>query len=175
MGIEELSDLIQQHGKVLYGFCYRLTGNKADTDDLYQETFLKAMELSHKMDKDQNPKSFLISIAIRLRKNQRRKFAWRQRIAPTSEWNEGVGTQHSEAAGVETPEEAVLSRERRVMIQNAVNRLNDKLKLPLYMHYTAEMSVDEIAAVLNIPPGTVKSRLHKARKLMKNSLEVDSP
>lgn len=32
MGIEELSELIQQHGRVLYGFCYRLTGNKADTD-----------------------------------------------------------------------------------------------------------------------------------------------
>lgn len=70
----------------------------------------------------------------------------------------------------------MLSRERRFMIQNVVDRLNDKLRLPLYMYYTGEMSVDEIAAVRHIPSGTVKSRLHQARKAMKTILEeVDSP
>ncbi|MFD3257186.1 RNA polymerase sigma factor [Paenibacillus lentus] len=174
MGIEELGDLIQQHGKVLYGFCYKLTGNKTDTDDLYQETFLKALELSHKIDRSQNPKAFLIGIAIRLRKNQRRKLAWRQRIAPTAELNGAVET-HCQAVGEATPEETVLSRERRILIRNAVDKLSDKLRTPLYMYYTAEMSLDEIASVLKIPPGTVKSRLHQARKSIKKLLEVDSP
>lgn len=173
MDIEELSNLIELHGRAIYGFCHKLTGNKADTDDLYQETFLKAMELRHKMDVSQNPKGFLISIAIGLRRNYRRKFAWRRRIAPMAELNEAVNMT-SLPGGDGTPEEALLSSELRGAIRAAADRLNDKLKLPLYMYYTVDMSVDEIAAVLRIPTGTVKSRLHQARKAMKKALEVES-
>lgn len=173
MDIDELTNLIKIHGKAVYGFCYRLAGNKEDADDLYQETFLKAIEVIHKMDTNQNPKSFLIAIAIRLRKNNRRKFAWRQRIAPTAGLNEAVD--HASVSESEaTPEDAVLSHELRDMIQAAADRLEDKLKIPLYMHYTAEMSIEEIAQALRIPPGTVKSRLFKARSNMKKLLEVES-
>jgi len=172
LDIEELSDLVKQHGKAIYGFCYKLAGNKADTDDLYQETFLKAMEVRHKMDMSQNPKAFLISIAVQLRKNKRRKFAWRQRIAPTAELNEAVDICGSEREA--TPEDAVLSLELRSRIQAAADRLDDKLRIPIYMYYTVEMSVEEIASALRIPAGTVKSRLYQARKAMKKILEVES-
>ncbi|MEK8126690.1 sigma-70 family RNA polymerase sigma factor [Paenibacillus filicis] len=173
MDIEELDELIKLHGRAIYGFCSKLTRNKADTDDLYQETFLTAMEVLHKLDVNHNPRGFLISIAIRLRNNNRRKFAWRQRIAPTAELNEDVH-KICKSEGEATPEEVVLSRELRDVIQAAADKLNDKLKIPLYMYYTAEMSVDEIASTLNIPSGTVKSRLHQARKSMKQILEVES-
>lgn len=172
--MDELSDLVKLHGKAIYGFCHKLAGNKTDTDDLYQETFLKAMEMRHKIDVNQNPKGFLISIAIRLRKNNRRKFAWRQRIAPTAELNEVVD-KACLPTGAETPEDAVLSDEFSGMIQSAAEGLVDKLKIPLYMYYTAEMSVDEIALALRIPSGTVKSRLYQARKAMKKILEVEFP
>ncbi|BFH59571.1 RNA polymerase sigma factor [Paenibacillus azoreducens] len=173
MEIDELNDLVKQHGKAIYGFCHKLTGNKADTDDLYQETFLKAMEMLHKMDASHNPKSFLISVAIQLRKNNRRKFAWRRRIAPTVEFKEEVD-KICPPDGEASPENAVLSDELRGMIRDAADSLNDKLRIPLYMYYTAEMSVEEIASVLKIPPGTVKSRLFQARKAMKKILEVES-
>ncbi|MBB6673350.1 RNA polymerase sigma factor [Cohnella nanjingensis] len=173
MEIEELSDLVRLHGKALYGFCYKLAGNKADTDDLYQETFLKAMELRYQMDANRNPKGFLISIAIRLRQNSRRKFAWRRRIAPAAAFDEAAD-KALWTNGVGAPEHAVLSNELRGTIQAAADSLNEKLKIPLYMHYTAEMSIEEIASALRIPPGTVKSRLHKARNTMKTILEADS-
>lgn len=174
MDIDELIALVDLHGKSIYGFCYKLTGNKEDTDDLYQETFLKAVELRLKMDASRNPKAYFLSIAIRLHKNHRRKLAWRQRIAPTAELNEAASKSGSLASEA-TPEDAVLSLELRTMIQDAAHRLDDKLKLPLYMYYTADMTVEEIAAALRIPPGTVKSRLHKARQTMRKVLEVDSP
>jgi len=174
LDIEELSDLIQQHGKALYGFCRRLTGNQADADDLYQETFLKAIEARNKLDRNRNPKSFLISIAVQLRNNHRRKFAWRQRIAPTSDFEESKDVPGS-SGQEETPEDAVLSLERRRSLQAAADSLQDKLKIPLYMHYTAEMSIEEIASALRIPLGTVKSRLYKARQAMKKDLEVELP
>ncbi len=50
----ELSHLIDNYGQDIYGFCYKLTGDRYQADDLYQETFLKATELCHKMDKDKS-------------------------------------------------------------------------------------------------------------------------
>lgn len=172
MEIDELIELVELHGKSIYGFCYKLAGNKEDTDDLYQDTFLKAVELRLKVDASRNPKAFLISIAIQLNKNHRRKFARRQRIAPTAELDEATNNFDS-TLNDKTPEEAVLSHELSTMIQNAAHQLGDKLKLPLYMYYTADMTVEEIACALKIPSGTVKSRLHKARKKMRNVLEME--
>jgi len=71
-----------------------------------------------------------------------------------------------------TPEDVVILRERCAVIRAAADKLNDKLRIPLYMYYTAEMSVEDIATALRIPQGTVKSRLHKARKILKEILEV---
>jgi len=170
--IEELSDLVNKHGKTIYGFCRRLAVNRADTDDLYQETFLTAMEKREQLDASRNPKGFLLSIAVRLRRNHRRKFAWRQRIAPTAELGDDADKLRHPAD--ESPEEAAIGSELRSKIQTAADGLNDKLKIPLYLYYTADLSVEEIAATLGIPVGTVKSRLHQARKTMKERLEAES-
>ncbi len=170
MTSEDLSEIVEQHGKAIYAFCYNLSKNKNDTDDLYQETFLKATELCNKIDKDSNPKGFLISVAVGIWKNKRRKYAWRQRIAPTEEFHDELDS--GDALKVETtPEDIAISNELSLVLQTAVGNLNDKLKIPVYMHYTAGMSVESIASALKIPLGTVKSRLHKARKLMKEVLE----
>ncbi|RJX38061.1 sigma-70 family RNA polymerase sigma factor [Paenibacillus pinisoli] len=173
MTIEELIELVKLHGKSIYGFCFQLTGSKEDTDDLYQETFLKALELRHKLDASRNPKAFLIAIAIRLQQNYRLKLAWRRKITPTAQLNDAAYLFLS-AASEASPEESLLSLELRAMIRKAASKLNDKLKHPLYMHYTADMTIEEIAEALRIPQGTVKSRLHKARKMIKQVLEVES-
>ena len=81
MTITELEQYIDEYGKDIFSFCKQVTGSVQEGEDLYQDTFLKAMELSERMDIENNPKSFLLSIAIRLWKNRRRKFAWKQRIA----------------------------------------------------------------------------------------------
>ncbi|HHV98617.1 MAG TPA: RNA polymerase sigma factor [Clostridiaceae bacterium] len=166
----EIDSLVVMYGKAVYGFCLRLAKNKDIADDLYQETFLKALELSRKIDKSNNPKGFLISIAVGLWKNNCRKYARRQRLAPEGELNEDSASGF--VCDSSTPEEIVIFRERCAVIRNEADKLNDKLRIPLYMYYTAEMSVKDIASALRIPQGTVKSRLHKARKILKNVLEV---
>lgn len=171
MDIAELNELINLHGKAIYGFCHKLVKNDTDTEDLYQETFLKAMELCHRIDKNQNPKAFLISVAIGIWKNNRRKYARRQKIAPT-EVLDGDGYKEHIFKDGSSPEDVVISNELRVLVQAAADSLNNKLKIPLYMYYTAGMSNEDIASALRIPQGTVKSRLHKARKVLKNILEV---
>lgn len=167
----DIDSLIMLYGKAIYGFCHRLAKNIDDADDLYQETILKAMRLCNKIDKGNNPKGFLISIAVGLWKNNRRKYTRRQKIAPFEELNEEA-ISCSTLFNTLTPEDEFILRERCAAVWAAADRLNDKLKVSLYMYYTAEMSVEDISLALKIPQGTVKSRLYKARKTLKNVLEV---
>lgn len=75
------------------------------------------------------------------------------------------------ASAESSPEEQMIFQELKEEIKKAAARLPDKLRITLYMYYTAQMSVEEIATALKVPKGTVKSRLHKARCLMKQILE----
>ena len=78
-----MEQCIREYGKEIYSFCKHLTCSRQEADDLYQDTFLKAVELQQKIDWQENPKSFLLSVAVRIWKNRKRKAAWRNRIAPT--------------------------------------------------------------------------------------------
>lgn len=170
--VREWNELIENHGKSIYSFCRNLARNQHDADDLYQETFLKAVEMGHRIDFDNNPKSFLISVAAGIWKNRNRKLLWRQNIAPTDSLDSDEKAERIPKAG-RTPEDIVINRELCQMVRQASNELSDKLRIPLYMFYTAEMSIEEIASALKLPKGTVKSRLHKARQAVKHNLEVN--
>lgn len=168
MELAELYQLTEQYGNVLYAFCIQLAGSRQEGEDLYQETFLKAVELHVQIDRARNPKSFLIAVAAHLWRNRRRKYAWRQRIAPTEPLSEQV--EQSEATLEEGPEYVAIQRELEQQVCRAVAALPDKLKLPVYMYYIADLSTEEITGLLHIPAGTVKSRLYKARKILRDVL-----
>lgn len=173
MTITELEQCIDCYGKEIYGFCRHITGNLQDGEDLYQDTFLKAVELADKIDINQNPKSYLISIAIRLWKNRSRKRAWRQRIAGGEIISEKTEADKEEiVCDTKTPETQVLLMEQNALVSRCVQELEEKYRLPLCLYYSAELSVKEIAECMRLPQGTVKSRLHKARAIIKEKLEV---
>ena len=172
MNRQELSELIRLHGDAVYNFCCRLTANRPDAEDLYQETFLKATELCHKIDQHGNPKAFLLSIALRLWKDHRRKFARRQRIAPIQALPEDETQWHFAGSEEIQPEEAAISREQAEAVRRAVEALDNSHRIPLYLYYTAELSIEEISTLLKLPSGTVKSRLYHARKAIQSRLEV---
>lgn len=169
MDLAQLEGCIGEYGKEVYAFCSRLTKNRQEAEDLYQETFLKAFEKRERMDINQNPKSYLISIALRIWKNKRRKFAWRRRIEQERFSGEETGEVSRFGAGAE---EAFLLAQQRRLIRQAVDALEERLRLPVYLYYIAGCPVEEIGKILGIPPGTVKSRLYKARILLRKKLEV---
>ncbi len=170
MTTDELRQFITEYGKHLYSFCCNLTGNRMDADDLYQDTILKAVEFRHKLDSSGNPKSYLLGIAVRLWKNQRRKFAIRQRILPIVDYDENL-VQEAMDTCVQ-PEGEVIRKETILEVRNKIKLLPEKLQIVILMYYTAEMSLQEISRALHIPEGTVKSRLHKGRKQLREFLEV---
>lgn len=170
MTIEELNQLITDYGKYVYSFCCNLTGNMNEADDLYQDTLLKAVELRHKLDSSGNPKSFLMGISVKIWQNHKKKYAVRQNIIQMEELNENL---MQDVNGIQNQPEAEAIRQETInAVRMEIGRLPEKIQTVLYMYYTAQMSIEDISKAIHIPKGTVKSRLHKGRELMKTYLEV---
>lgn len=159
----EVERLVDEAGPDIYRFCFRLCKTRADAEDLYQQTFLKALEIELEVDWESNPKSLLFGIAYRLQKDKWRKFARRERLAPTVEMEEVADSSDMENAVMAD----ALSRE----LQAAIAGLAEKFRVPVVLHYQFETPLEEVARIMGIPRGTVKSRLDKARKLLRASLE----
>ena len=175
MTVFELEACIKEHGTAIYSFCLHLSGAREQADELYQDTFLVAMERIEQLynNENANPKSYLLSVAVRLWKNRRRKAAWRNRIAPEQSFDApGGDALWAQAGAVDSTETKVLREEQLRQVRDAVSALPEKYRVVVLLFYMEELSVEELARVLHIPAGTVKSRLYQARKLLKNRLEV---
>lgn len=165
----ELESYIQQYGKDLYSFCRSITHNMQDADDLYQDTFVKVFELQGDVVIEKNPKSFLMSVAVNLYRNYKRKLSVRQRII-------GIGTAWDEEI-TEVPskeqmtEEMILAKEECQMVRQAVEMLSDKYKIPILLFYMEDLAIADISKILNLSEGTIKSRIHRAKKILKQKLE----
>lgn len=170
MEASAINELVDLYGKDIYNFCKRLTYNEFDAEELYQDTFLKALEIAHRINKDENPKSFLLSVAVSLWKNKQRKYTRRNRIAPSSSIDDEEN--FSKPKDENTPEELYLKEELYDLVLKCVSELDEKMRLPVLLHYNSEMNIEEISKIVKCPPGTVKSRLFKARTILKERLEV---
>lgn len=166
---QEFIDFIEKEGKAIYSFCCMLTGRREDGEELYQETMLLAVEHCRNIDSSLNPKGYLCGTALKLYQGHRRKYARRQRIAPTGELTDELSAVLGD--GYPGPEEQAIERELHRVVRRAALALPEKLRLTVYLYYTAQLSVEEVASSLQIPEGTVKSRLHKARNIIKKRLE----
>lgn len=166
---EELENYIYTYGKELYSFCCHVTRCRQEADDLYQDTFLKMYELGEKVVIRSNPKSFMMGIALNLYRNQRRKLSLRQRITgvrvSTDEIVDNIVSEERQA------EELAVAEEERRIVREAVAQLPDKYRIPILLCYMEELPMAEIAAVMQVPEGTVKTRIHRAKKILREKLE----
>ena len=165
-GNDKIEVLIRDYGKDIYSFCMYLTGNRDEADDLYQQTFLVALE-KNSIDMENNPKSYLLSIAVNIRNNNRRKLLWRKEKYDADSLNilENISDDRP------TAEEEMIIRDRNRMIRQAVSELPEKMRQVVILFYTEELPISQIASILHTSEGTVKSRLHYAKKTLKGRLE----
>jgi RNA polymerase sigma-70 factor (ECF subfamily) len=159
---------VKEYGKSLYSFCLYCTRDKEAADDLYQQTFLVALE-KDEIKREANPKSYLITIAMNLWRNQMRKAAWRKKIADVSYLGEEELAQIADRGC--SVEEEVQKRQEEVLVRQNVLKLPEKLRVVILLYYMEDMSVEEIALALKIPAGTVKSRMNKAKNVLKERLQ----
>ena len=166
---EELENYIYTYGKDLYSLCCHVTRSRQEADDLYQDTFLKMYEMGEKVVIRTNPKSFLMSVALNLYRNHKRKLSVRQRII-------GVSVAVDEAADGVADEERgtedlVVAKEECLLVREMVRKLPDKYRIPILLYYMEELSIAEIAVLLQMSENTVKTRMRRAKKILKERLE----
>lgn len=163
-----MEELITSLGDSLWTFCLRLTCNKFEAEDLYQDTMVKALELKDKIDFDRNPRAYIYSLAVSINKNRFRKILRRREIAPIFHYDLNFIEDTREDI-----ESKIIQDEERINIDRAINKLSEKQRAVILMFYMEELSIKDIAYYLNIPEGTVKSRLNAGRKILKEELGGD--
>ena len=157
--------LIRRYQNYVYRLCYLVMRNEQDAEDMTQETFVRAFQAlpRYEIREGISFEAWLYRIAVnRCRSRMRRK--WYQVLpwpSPAPQITTDLEAQ---------PDRLVMQDERRGEILTAINRLGDKHRLVVILRYYAGFSNEEIAQALQIPSGTVRSRLHTARQRLKGLL-----
>ena len=163
-----------QYARQLYSAAMRMTRNPSDAEDLVQETFLKAYRAYHTFEEGTNLKAWLYRILTNTYINKYRKDSRRPSEVDLGSVEDlylyrNIGSEESAEAARST-EERVLDGLVESDIKSAVEELPENFRMPVLLADLEGFSYKEIADILDIPIGTVMSRLHRGRKAMEKSL-----
>lgn len=168
-----LDVLIDRYKNNLYKFCRHLTNSQSEADDIFQETWLKVVEKLYLYKDTGSFISWLYTIAANIYKDQyRKKKRWLNIIKEyfsneSKEWE--MNRQETQK---DLPQESCIREEEKEEVRKALTQLHDLHRIPLILFYFQEMKYTEIAEILDIPEGTVKSRISQGKKKLRESMEV---
>lgn len=169
--LDDLTHLVESHHSRLLGFLYRMTGgDRGLAEDLTQETFMRVIR---GIDKYQYPRSFktwLYAIATNLARDHFKSADTRHALNLS---DDDLGMIHDTATL--RPEENVLAADEARQVVAALQALPDHQREVVVLRYYQELSLAEIAEILNIPVGTVKSRLSLGLQRLRTVLEQEAP
>lgn len=162
---EEAMPLLDQ----LYGGALRMTRNPQDAEDLVQETYLKAFNAFDSFKPGTNLKAWLYRIMTNAYINTYRKKQRRPTETSTEDMTDHqlYTTSSHDSTGLESAEVAALKGMPNGRISEAFDELNEDYRMVVYMADVEDMAYKEIAEALDIPLGTVMSRLHRGRKQLR--------
>jgi RNA polymerase sigma-70 factor (ECF subfamily) len=150
----------------LYGTALRLTRKPQDAEDLVQDTYLKAFRASKQFERGTNLKAWLFTILHNTFRNMRRHDG-RNPVDVNSETVESA----ADVAGDDRTPEQVLSRETLdADLQAALDALPDAFRQAVWLRDVEEFTYAEIAKIVDVPIGTVMSRISRGRKMLHDRL-----
>ena len=163
-----------QYTRQLYSAAMRMTRNPADAEDLVQETYLKAYRAYHTFQEGTNLKAWLYRILTNTYINKYRKDSRRPSEVDLGTVEDmylyrRLGSEES-AEAARTTEDRVLDGLVESDLKHAVEELPESFRMPVLLADLEGFSYKEIAEILDIPIGTVMSRLHRGRKAMQKRL-----
>ena len=153
-GIEEIIDRYQN---MVYGLALARTGSASDADDVFQEVFLAYHQSGKTFRDEEHRKAWLLRTTVNMCRRVTAS-TWRKKTVPLEEQGEV----------------SVLFREpEENLVWEAVQRLEEKYRLPVYLFYFQELSTEEIAKALGIRSGAVRMRLSRGRDMLREMLTGD--
>lgn len=163
---EAFGALIRRFRRELFNFLARFTGDPAMAEDVFQETFLQLHLSAATFDTSRRLKPWLFTIAANKARDAMRR-SYRRRAAPLDATVAGSSDEVTTYADlmpsdIPAPDESLLNLETRQAVQNIIQQMPENLRTVLLLSYFNEFPYKEIADILDVPLGTVKSRLHAA-------------
>jgi RNA polymerase sigma-70 factor, ECF subfamily len=156
--------LVRRHQKTIFNLLYRMLGDYDEAAEISQEAFLSAYRSIGQFRGDANFSTWLYRIALNHASTRRRSLAkWQQRTVPI-ETTETVSERDID------PAENVEQKEIQEQVQRALKGLEPDDAAIILLKDLQDVSYEEVARVLAVPVGTVKSRLHRARRALKARL-----
>lgn len=167
---EAFEALVLQYQTPIYNLCLRITGNPEDAADMTQESFLKAWRSLDSFHFEAAFSTWLYRLASNTCLDFLRSTKRRRALSLTVEDESGESRLLDLPDPAPTPEAALLTNEENALLSAAMGQLDPEQRRILTLRVVNDLSYTEIAAVLNIKEGTVKSRLARARENLRKKL-----
>jgi RNA polymerase sigma-70 factor (ECF subfamily) len=149
----------------LYATALRLTRNRADAEDLVQDTFVKAFRFVDRFERGTNLKAWLYTILHNTWRNRRRD-ASREAVEVDSDRVEQAAAAPGGPAAFDTPEQILMRATLDADLQAALDELPEAFREAVWLRDVEEFTYAEIADMLGVPIGTVMSRISRGRRLL---------
>ena len=164
--------LLSRYQQAVYNLAYRLLNDQSDAADAVQEVFLKVFRNIGHFRGQSSLKTWIYRIAINEAHNQRRWFfRHRHREVGLEDENDDQKTKAEVIPDSgRSPFDYVFDQERQVLIEDALTRINPSFREAVVLRDIADLSYEEIAEVLQVSLGTVKSRILRGREALRQEL-----
>jgi RNA polymerase sigma-70 factor (ECF subfamily) len=156
-------ELVERYQGAVYNLAYRMLGGAEEAEDAAQEIFIRVYRQLARYDASRRFSTWVLAIATNHCIDQLRRR--RLQLVPLEDV---IPWARAREAG---PEREALDRESRDEVQALLSRLPEKYRAPLILRYWQDLSCAEIAEILSVPEGTVKTQLHRARKALGRLME----
>jgi RNA polymerase sigma-70 factor, ECF subfamily len=170
---QAFEDLVYRYERKVYSLCYQYVGNQEDALDLAQETFLRVYRFLPRFRFDAAFSTWIYRLAVNTCLDFLRKEKHHRSLsldAPVK-LAEGEAVDREVAGEEPTPAEELERKELRREIHKALEKLPEEQRLPIILKEFQELSYEEIAALLQVPLGTVRSRISRGRIKLKTILQ----
>ena len=168
-------DLVRRYQRPVFSVLLRVVRRAEDAEDLTQETFVRMFRALDRYDPERPFTAWLFTIATRIGIDHLR----RRRIQTFSLTVSEPGSTEEHTLDVEDPglkpDEVALHAEEQKWADDLIDSLPEHYRIVVLLRHQQELSYEEIAEALNLPLGTVKARIHRARALLKDRLEGQKP
>jgi RNA polymerase sigma-70 factor (ECF subfamily) len=162
-----IETLIREHEAGVFRLALSMVGDRADADEITQETFIAALRALPSYQERKSFKAWLYVIALNLSRSHLRKRKFLEKLRATT-----TALFRFESQKRTSPEEAVIHNEKEATIWNELNKLDERHRIVVILRYFQDLSVIEISEILDVNEGTIHSRLHTARERLRNALSA---
>jgi RNA polymerase sigma-70 factor (ECF subfamily) len=159
-------EIVQRYQQVAFRTAYVITGSSAEAEDAAQDGFIKAYRALDRFRAGADPRPWLVRIVANEARNRVRSSGRRQGL----ELRLVAGFRQGDAAP--SPEAAAIAAESREALVQHLNQLGEEDRRVIALRYLLELNIEETAASLGVPEGTVKSRLSRALARLRERMEA---